>query len=304
MSNFMQPIFDAINNLTEEQKMTGLPELVSYMGGFGTTTVSIPGQTYSFQNIDIQPPSNLYIKENSILKLNCQTTQTNEIFTVTANVLINDTIQTITNSVTTSTGGLLFTNLPEGFLLSASVSSSVALLRGQSYIILKLYDQSSVLQNVLLAGYTTQNKPISYPPITIEDSFSGNVPFTIKNLTLVSSNQIARISCPAQRVYKIHNINIRLLTDTTVQNRQVYLSYQAATLWCPILQPATKGYTYNLNEQISQDISLVNPTQISIQIPVITLTRGTSLDINIDNAAAGDAFTGSPVATIEEYIVI
>ena len=264
-----------------------------------------PGEVSFVQN-GVQPPSQFYITQNVKVRVRSVTSQSNEFLTITAGVLVDNRIvpiqqRTIAFSATDTT----VVDLPvTGFLVYVSLQCEVALLRCETYAVVELIDQNSGFVANLFSGYVTSSKPLSYPPISIEDSSSGagkiRSASTLGNLPL-------SVTVPANRLWKLISYDFLYGCDATAANRVLNVVY---TTFAQIF--ATNPLIANNNGRFNGSIFLQNGTvtldsgTIVVQTGLISAIwqAGQFFTFAVDGQQAGDFVNTTIIYCYEEWLTL
>jgi hypothetical protein len=129
-------------------------------------------------------------------------------------------VSTATPTFTNTTNTTVLRVPVTGFLVYVSLQAAVATLRCETYAVVELLDQNGTFQSTLFAGYVTANKPLSYPPINVEDSFSGYGKLVMSDVAPVF--YVGTITVPANRIYKPISGYFQVTTDAVVGNRLAF----------------------------------------------------------------------------------
>jgi hypothetical protein len=311
INDLAKPIFDALNDDQAKEEKFKTPEVRSTStGNLPPAISSTPGHTYTFGTSLVNPPSQLFVQENDILSLNAVTSQTSEVFTLTASILTGDRIQTITDHVTTSATGTLSMKLPEGFLISAGVSVSVATIRAQSYFNLSILNQAGDFRHNIIAGYATKNKPLSFPPISIEDSLSG-YGNSLSPTGYIVSGTSYRWIIPANRQWKILTATGLYMTSSAVLDRYAVLTYNkigtGAFAFFFGIKKITASLIYRLhwsNNIVNLDMTEINGSS-TLEQPLSSMLLPATFQIymNFQIFDADDSLL-TPQLYVEEFLTL
>ena len=299
-----------------------IPDVLGSLGRIEAALTSVkpdtrPGEV-SFANSNLQPPSQFYVQNGMQLRLRSVTSQTSEVLTLNALILFENRLTTLAGSTpaftsTTNTTTVRITTT--GFLVSAAITAAIAAYRGQTYCTLELLDQTGNFLCTLFSSYVTTAKPVSYPPIFIEDPTSGFGYTTRKVGTITPGGGGGPDSCffavPANRAWRFLAVNFTILNSAAPGNRLLVLSVTKqpggqAGFWLSI---QTSIANENYQEIFTTDSNQVNQSAFIgfplIQNPFHALLLQTSdlLSLNITNGQIGDTIQND-IALIEEYVTL
>ena len=261
---------------------------------------------FQFTNC-VQPPANLLFDRGSRLYLNAVSSQTNEKVTVVARLMMpNGKVQSFPRTISLVSGAaatFVTDELPQGFLLSCSLECTVATRRGQTYARVSVYMQDQSFLHVLKAGYITQEKPVSYPPIEVEDPYTGYG--NVKEGTLAWSGSQATLTVPANRIWKFLAARFQLQTDATGANRWANIFFTldtaSATIVAPSSQPASLTYIYSfLPIGYNQAVTGAS-NYVMIGTPELVLPAAFNVDFSISNLQLTDT-PGTIYYRVEEFL--
>lgn len=263
----------------------------------------------------VQPPSNLLLDRGSRLYLDAVSSVAGETVTVSAVLLLpNGKIQSFpAGTKTVDVNGLIASFVTDalepyaGFLLSCSLSCSAATVRGQTYARVSVKRQDGSFSYVVKAGYITASKPISYPPIEVEDALSGFGKVTSTNLIDQGNGTWLR-NVTANRYWRLISVIIRSVTDATVSNRiwhlNIYNGLRIATIVASnaVSPSSTTFMTFARGLQNVKDGSS-NPQAITAPIGDFFLGEAGTIELYTNNFSGGDTFT-APIITFEEFVIL
>lgn len=270
-----------------------------------------PGEV-TFTAQGVQPPTQFYVTQDFQIRVRSVTSQTAEVLTVTANILVDNRV------VPVSTSSLPFTNAVNtttlrvpvtGFLVSCSLQAAVATVRCDTYALVELLDQNGTFQNTLFAGYVTMAKSLSYPPITVEDPFSGYGKMVGVAPTVFAAGNVF-CTCPANRVQILRGLQEYWVSGVGVANRTVNVYYQLTSgaflyIYSSTVQVASQTWWYSAAQNIGQLTVLSGATNIGqFAIPELYLRAGDVVGFQANNfIGPGDALTDD-IWTFEEWLTL
>ncbi len=266
---------------------------------------------FQFNNC-IQPPANLLLDRGSRLYLNAVTSQSEETVTVVARLqLPNGKIQSFPRTVSVSAGtvsAFVTDELPQGFLLSCSLRCSVATRRGQTYARVSVYMQDQSFLQVLKAGYITQSKPISYPPIEVEDEFSGYG--NPQTFTGTPALEAGPVTVPTNRIWKPIFFYYEVTTGATAGNRYAFVRFLTSQspasaksfVLSPSPQPANTTFRYSFLFTGANQTVVTTQNHVVISLPQIVLRAGDEFRVNVQDYVALNDSADVLEYYIEEFL--
>jgi hypothetical protein len=171
----------------------------------------------------------------------------------------------------------------------------VATQRCQTYVAFELIDQNTGFMNTLFTGYVTSQKPLSYPPINIEDSFSGRGILRSAEIVDISPSIVVQ----PNRLLRLDSFRFNVTTGAVAGNRMMFLGISIAgtdfmRVYSPELQTASMatvycgwifGNTYGAPWIAAPD------RRVHIALPDIILLPANEVNFLLWNRQAGDAGT-------------
>ena len=179
---------------------------------------------FAFQGL--QPPSNLYVNVDDQLIISAATSQTAEVVTINARLLMpNGRVEDMQFQIRPANTRVVLKQsfpLAEGFLLSVSASAAVAVTRGQTFVRVSLQRSASGAGQpayVLLADYVTTQAVPGYPNGRILSPTEG--PGYIYGVSVgnPSAGVGWQIANPTNARWKIRSFEATLTTNATAGNR-------------------------------------------------------------------------------------
>lgn len=189
----------------------------------------------SFRRTDIDPPSDVYIDRDDLLRFTVASLET--AITLPMQLFVrmlrpNGEIIPSVHDFASTYNGLpqpRFADLGEGFLLSVMVIEQI-----QSNVSpFEVFVQVEIVRNrfiaplfsqILIAGYLSQRQGLSWPNATVINSFEG--PGFLNRVTgtnPAAGAEIQEIVTGVRR--KLHSIKFTLVTSAAVANRRVTLTF-------------------------------------------------------------------------------
>jgi|WetSurMetagenome_2_1015567.scaffolds.fasta_scaffold53657_3 hypothetical protein len=263
-----------------------------------------------FATTRVQPPSQFYFTQGMQIRCRAYSFVTDEQLTITANILIDNRLTpiSITGAQFTNTTNLtvLQPNVT-GFLISCSVTNATATLRGQTYFVLEVLDQTGNYLFTLLSNYVTLYEPVAYPPISINAGFSGNGWWTFNNGVRIANNfMLWTVNAPAGAF--LHSVTFQYITDANVADRYIDFKISVtggASYYKRIPTPliASKTYIITLSTEGNDTPYTVPATflNLNVSIPKLFLPGGGSYQVQIANVQIADDFGGANQSVIEKF---
>src|SRR5208337_2034479 len=269
---------------------------------------------FAFQGL--QPPSNLYVNVDDQLIISAATSQTAEVVTINARLLMpNGRVEDMQFQIRPANTRVVLKQafpLAEGFLLSVSASAAVAVTRGQTFVRVSLQRSASGAGQpayCLMADYATTQAVPGYPNgRTLSPTEGpGNV-YTFSNPPPAAGNDF---NCPVPTYarWRIRAVTAQLTTSAGVVNREpaliIYqsgnITYQAAAL---VVQTASTTVFYS-------GVGLTPYTQCNPLIQLIGMPpdlvlsgqigAAASIRSNTINLQGADQWT-SQIFIVEEWL--
>lgn len=188
--------------------------------------LSGPSSTVSFAFKSIIPPSELYINVDDQLIISGASSVTSEVITVNVRLLLpNGRIEDMQFQIRPGTLRTVLKQsfgLAEGFLLSMSASSSLAVTRGQTFVRVSLQRSASGASQpayVLLADYVTTQSVPGYPNgrILSPTEGPGNVYRFQQGAPAAGAEDL--VSVPTNARWRIICFDLAFTTAVAVANR-------------------------------------------------------------------------------------
>lgn len=291
-----------------------IPDVVSSLKRIEESLVrpdSRPGEV-SFANSNLTPPSQFYIQSGMQLRLRTTTTRTNEVVNALALVLVENRLVNITLSsdpFTDTSNTIVFPLTVTGFLVSVSIGCTVANQRGHTFSVLQMLDQTGNFLFTLYAGYVTVYAPASYPPIRIEQGFSGHGCILQTPVPLVVGST-AFWQPAGNRLWNLLTVSAWFTTDANVADRFLVLGARGGgaeqfrkKFYFPLVASSVYKLTASPEGQDTPLTVAAASLYLSVSIPPLLIPVGGYFKMDIENAQVGDAYTlNLSYALVEEYI--
>jgi hypothetical protein len=281
------------------------------MGDSGAPLFLTGEPEIKFRLTDIDPPSDVYIARDDLLRITIITRTPGFPVTVLLRILLPGR-EIIPNQfeVIPQGGQLASTatfNLTEGFLLSATATMLPLFnTRGDGFVIVELVRAGTPVVSVslvLISGFITGRQALTYPTSPVTS------PFDQRGLirSVLGTNPGAGVeiteTVPAGVMWRLSSIAFRLVTDATAGNRQVILrlddgSSTFADIPAPAVQIALLDVGYTFGDGLTSFASAFD--QIAPTPRGVLLQAGWRIRTLTTNLQAGDNF-GAPEFNIEEW---
>lgn len=277
-----------------------------------------PGEI-RFANASVNPPTQFYVTHGMQLRLRSVTSQAAEVLRINAQILVDSRLVTI--ALNTPAFAALDTTTERitttGFLVMASVTCTVATRRGQTFCTLELLDQTGNFLCSLFSGYVVTGRPISYPPIFIEDPLSGYGNPVMPAITVQNALDL-RWTVPANRVWKIQHAYTLVTTVAGGGNRWINLWYryiaQAFAVFPGLISipAATPFWAFAWGKDVVNLDTSASPTSPTLIQPLSeSMIPGNAagdfdIYITLQNTAVGDNIALFNICRIvvEEYLTL
>jgi len=281
------------------------------MGTSPSIGVAGPAGQVVFETHHVAPPSRVYITLNDVFVFAALGTVANNTLTLGLRILKPDgnlsySAIPLLCSSDRSVASMVFPML-EGFLLSAIVSTSVEVQRGQCYVLLRIKYGSAggVFQEQLLQGYVSIQQPLSWPeaPPDYFVSGKGNLR-TIVGTTPGAGVEILE-TVPAGATWRLHSFQTALTTSGVAGNRTPRLTlddginqfFKAESL---LQQAASLTKTHQWAENVVGFVGNVDTAVMPLPGPIY-LKAGSRIQTVTQGLLGGDQWA-APQYNVEEWI--
>jgi hypothetical protein len=262
----------------------------------------------------LKPSIESFVESTASLYLNAVSSVANETIIVSLRMLDNTSgaIRPVTKEIVVQTGDLVVEeNMQESIILSASLSSSLATVRGQTFAALKIKTRDGRFLRTFIAGYLTNTQAKAYPPVYLEDSISGyGYPKKVAGAIDVPLFNVLYL-VPANRVWKLKGLVAAVWTDANPADRQVYCNTSDGVgnfLFFPSSKKITAAqiwrYVWNVGTTF---VDASGDTIKLVQSPITEqlLFPNAKVYVQIANQQAGDQFVPSANwINVEEYLLL
>jgi len=265
-----------------------------------------------FKLKDVDPPSIVYVRPPDAMNLHVRTLLAGgDNVTFTIRMLRSDGEVDINQYIVTTGGVAGIVNfpvdLPEGYILSISTGSALAVVRGQTFASATLRHTHSLGQPddlVLFADYISTNQLMSWPggQISSPTDRNGNIR-SITGSVPAAGAEISEVVPSATR-WRLIAFRYSLTTAVAAANRESNLTLDDGALvyvsdTAGFTQVASLTFVYSFQLGVQRQAALQS-NLITLASPAVFLPAGHRIRTSTTNIQAADQYT-APQYLVEEW---